>query len=509
VEEIVRISFYKIAVAGALALSLCFAEDLAPSKIRIGLFNLETSGMADGGADAINGEVAQLLSDMGFYKVFSQQQLEAAAAQIKMRIPRHCRDPRCVIDIGSSLGLDRMLYGSIDYENEVFGVRLRLLDVKRKQTVEQVNLEGASGVSASDLLKVAVNRLHGLEKPNESKMNTYFGPPVHNQKEFYIASGVCVGAGLLWALANGGLRDMHLTKRFDTLTLSHISSSPLQISFFGRPAALGDGYVAAADDAYGPLFNPAGMSWLPHREMAIGYQYRFESLNNFVASYVNKATREIGFGEGILYSSDPDHLMSELYFISSYSFKVNHSFWILRPFSIGVSVKLGTITSPKSDDASSSQKTFSGGIDFGFMTDFAENIRFGAVLKDAPGIKKVSNTTSGLRYLEYDPMLLQMGGTYRVGYSTFLICQGQIPLYTDQSWQFSGGIEQEIFRVFKVRLGCKKEAYFDTPWLLTGGFGLDVNTESVMGKCVSLDGAYEYNTLGLFPVTNLSFRIGF
>ena len=106
-------------------------------------------------------------------------------------------------------------------------------------------------------------------------------------------------------------------------------------------------------------------------------------------------------------------------------------------------------------------------------------------------------------------MLLQMGGTYRAGYTTFLICQGQIPLYTDQSWHFSGGIEQEIFRVFKIRLGLKKEAYFDTPWLLTGGFGLDVNTESIWGKMVCLDGAYEYNTVGVFPVANLSFRIGF
>jgi hypothetical protein len=172
-------------------------------------------------------------------------------------------------------------------------------------------------------------------------------------------------------------------------------------------------------------------------------------------------------------------------------------------------VKLGTLTSPKSDDATASQKTFSGGLDFGFMTELADNIHFAAVLKDAPTIRKVSNTTTGLRYLEFDPMLLQMGGTYQAGYTTFLICQGQIPLYSDQSWHFSGGIEQEIFRVFKVRLGCKKEAAYDTPWLITGGFGLDVNTESIWGKNVCLDGAYEYNTLDVFPVTNLSFKIGF
>jgi hypothetical protein len=102
-----------------------------------------------------------------------------------------------------------------------------------------------------------------------------------------------------------------------------------------------------------------------------------------------------------------------------------------------------------------------------------------------------------------------MGGTYQASYSTFLICQGQIPLYSDQLWAFSGGVEQEIFRVFKVRLGAKKQAYFDTPWQLTCGFGLDVNTESIAGKYIMVDGAYEYNTLDIFPVANVSFRIGF
>jgi hypothetical protein len=505
----VRLSFYKIVVAGALALSPCFSEDIVPSKIRIGLLNLETTGMDEAAASAANGEVERFLSDMGFYQVYPQSRLEAAAGQIKQKLPRHCRDPRCVTEIGTSLGLDRMMYGGIDRLNSAFGVRLRLLDVKRKRIVEQVNLEGAPGVSASDLLKAAVSRLHGLDKTAPSAMNTYFGPPIDNKKELYWSSGLCLGAGLVWAFVNGGLTDFHLTKQFDTLTRSHLSASPLQISYFGRPSAMGDGYVAAADDAYGPLFNPAGMSWLAHREASVGYQYRFGSLNNFVASYVNKATREMGFGECVLYVGDADKLQSELYFISSYSYKVNRKIWFLRPFSVGVSVKLGTLTSPKGEDATSSQKTFSGGLDLGFMTDFADNIRFGAVLRDAPSIRKVSNTTSGLRYLESDPTLLQMGGTYKVGYTTFLVCQGQIPLYRDQSWHFSGGIEQEIFRVFKVRAGCKKEAYFDTPWLLTGGFGLDVNTESMWGKCLSLDGAYEYNTLGMFPVANMSFRVGF
>jgi hypothetical protein len=76
-------------------------------------------------------------------------------------------------------------------------------------------------------------------------------------------------------------------------------------------------------------------------------------------------------------------------------------------------------------------------------------------------------------------------------------------------WKFAGGIEQEFFQVFLARLGLKKEVSFDTPWLITAGFGTKFNTESIVGKYFILDGAYEYNTLGMFPVANVSFRIGF
>ena len=504
-----RILFCKATILCLITFSLICAQDTARSKIRIGVLNLETTGMNESVAKGINDTLNKILSDLGFYKVYTQKDMETAFGQIKQKFPAHCRDPRCVTEMGNCLGLDRMMFGCFDKNKNGYGINLTLLDVKSKQIVEKVSMEGAEGVAAEGLLKVAVTRLHGLETPGAENMPKYFGPEIHNEKQFLYSSGICFGLGLLWAAINGGLGDFNLSKQFDTLSLSHISGSTLQVPFFGRPTALGDGYIAASDDAYGVVYNPAGMAWLPHAEMALGYQYRFSMINNFIASYVNKATREIGFGECVLYTGDVDKLQSELHFISSCAYKFNRPFLFPRPVSLGVSVKLSTITSPESEDATASQKTFEGGLDFGLMTEFADNIRFAAVLKDAPSIKKVNNTTTGIRYLEYEPMQFQMGGTYQAGYSTFLICQGQIPLYEDQLWAFSGGIEQEIFRVFKVRLGMKKQAYFDTPWLVTGGFGLDVNTENIAGKYIMLDGSYEYNTLDVFPAANVSFRIGF
>jgi hypothetical protein len=492
-----------------MAFTFVNAQDTTRDKIRIGVLRLEITGMSAEASSAINDSLCNMLSSLGFYKVYQHKDMEKALAQIKQEIPEHCRDPRCVTEIGSCLGLDRMIFGRLDKNKTAYGVNLTLLDVKSRMVVEKVSIQGAEGIAAEGLLKTAVSRLHGLETAETKKMPKYFGPEIHNEKRFYYASGLCVGLGLIWAAINGGLFDFHLSDRFDTLSLSNLSSSILQVPFFARPTSLGDGYVAGATDAYGVLYNPAGMAWVSGPEMATGYQYRFSMLNNFIASYVDKATREIGFGECVLYSGDIDNLQSELHFISAYSYKFNHPYLFPRPISVGVSVKLSTITSPESEDATASQKTFGGGLDFGMMTEFSDNIRFAAVLNDAPSIRKVNNTTTGVRYLEFDPMQLHLGGTYQAGYTTFLICQGQIPLYADQYWSFSGGIEQELFRVFKVRLGLKKQAYQETPWLITGGFGLEVNTESIAGKYFMVDGSYQYSTLDIFPSANVSFRIGF
>ena len=85
-----------------------------------------------------------------------------------------------------------------------------------------------------------------------------------------------------------------------------------------------------------------------------------------------------------------------------------------------------------------------------------------------------------------------------------LLLKGQLPLSKDQAWKMSGGIEQEFFRLFLLRAGVQKEIQnnMDSPWKITGGFGLKISR-------ISLDGSYEYNTLRVFDVMNVSLAIRF
>jgi hypothetical protein len=500
-----------------IALALSFAglcetnQGDGQSKIRIGVLNLEMIGMDATAAAQVQDQIGQVLTDLGFYKVYKQADLEHGFESIKQRFPAHCRDPRCVAATGSSLGLDRMLYGQLDKNHDRYGITLFLLDVQSMQVSQHVTMETEGAAAVGDLVKASIYRVHGLSdgKAEGIRTHPYFGAEVHHERQLLYSSAAFVAVSAIWAAANGSLKNFHNAHTSDTVTFSSLSSSSLQIPLFGRPAALADNYVAASDDAYGVMYNPAGMAWVKNFDVAIGYQYRYDLLNNFVASYATKATREIGFGQAIYYNADYSGLQSELYFVSAYAYKFNQLLPFLRPLSIGASLKIMNINTPKNELGTVSQNSIGAGLDLGLMTELSDNIKFGFVFKDCPTYLKVSKDNNATVDYQSSPTILQVGGAYQAGYSTYLICEGQIPLNAEQAWKFSGAIEQEFFQVFLARIGLKKEAAFDTPWLITAGFGTKFNTESIAGKYVILDGAYEYNTIGMFPVANVSFRIGF
>lgn len=508
-EETVRVCLISAAILALFTLQVSAEPNATESRIKVGVLSLEPYGEAGGVAGKVTEELIASLKEIGFYDVYNQNMIEEALNLVKKRMPSHCRDPRCVLDIGKTTGMDRMIYGSIDLYDNRYGIKLSLIDMLMRRTVESVSIQGAPGVSVSEVLKTAVARLHG-NPVNEAKSDIYYGPKVHNEKQLIFSAAGVIGAGLIYGLVNyasGGDGAGRISGEYPSSgeDRSGIASSADQIAFFGRPAAMANAYVAESDDAYGVLYNPAGMAWVAGAEMALAYQYRFGFIDNLAATYVNKATREIGFGHAFLYSSDRgENLFTEIYFVSAFAYKFLNLPSFIRPFSLGVNLKLVSNRARGNDEYSISGSSFGAGIDLGFMWELADNIRYGLLLRDVPVVNRWKNISTGKSYFEPHASTLHMGGIFEAGYSTFLIAEGQIPLYRDQVWKMSGGIEQEIFKFMVLRAGVQKEIQStrETPWKLTGGFGVKVNS-------IELDGSYEYNTLRLFDVIDVSVKVVF
>ncbi len=398
-----------------------------------------------------------------------------------------------------------MLSGSIDLNNNRVGIKLTLIDVLLRKTIGSVNLIGEPGTPLIEILRAAVARLHGNQAGDTLHLSKYFGPEIHNEKEFIYSTAGFIGVGLIWGAINylvDGSSDK-LVAEYHNDDLSGIPSSADQIPIFARPAALANAYTAVSDDAYGVLYNPAGVAWVGGLQASLAYQYRF-GLNIMSASYVNKATREIGFGHAILYCSDLDNIFREIYFVTSMAYKFNDLIPFLRPLSVGINVKMVSNRVQGTDPGSVSGSSFGAGMDLGLLMELSDQIRYGLTYRDLSVINRWKNVSTGERYFEANAATLHMGGSFQAGYTTFLVADGQIPLKNDQSWKMAGGIEQEIFKVISLRAGAQTEigTPVETPWKITGGFGIKVSS-------VTLDGSYEYNTLGVFDVLNISFKYSF
>jgi hypothetical protein len=478
--------------------------------LRIGVLTIENAGHSGRAADAVSDRVAALVAKNTQADIITQQRMEQLLAGLGEKMPVRCRDPRCVLSVGAALNLDRMVSGSVAVERGRSAVRLRLLDVGKRVTAAAASVDGERNVPLDSVLAVAVARLFAPSGGGRFSKETIVYP-AHNVRQMLLATAACVGAALTWGCVNYSQGNKGALLAFEERDepLSAIPSSADQVPMFARPAALANAYVAASDDAYGVLYNPAGVALVQAPEVILGYQYRF-GLNNIAASYVNKATNCLGFGSAFLYSGDREGLMSETYFVSALACRINRLFATDLPVSLGINLKIASDRVQGSGPFSVSGSSFGAAFDLGFIAALSEKIRYGLLVRDLPIVNLWKNRSTGDRYNEALATTLHMGGSYRAGATTFLIAEGQVPIAAHQPWKMAGGIEQELFGVIMVRAGAQKviQSYAGTPWKITAGFGLDIDDKRLLGRSICLDASYEYNTLGVFDVLNVSFKIG-
>ncbi len=485
---------------------------------KIGILHPEIVGGGKDLRDKAERYLVKSFSEMGAYKVFSPSDLDKGFGAVEQEVPDNCNDPKCAAAVGSALQLYRMVYWRVIVSGESYAVSIKMVDVSTRQIYDDVELESEPGVSLEELIDICVKMLHGqVEKNVNKKTHMYYGRQVDNKKEMLITSSAVVGLGLVWGLVNRETPDDNSRIADYNIDYSGLGEEDLSgigtgadlIPLFGRPGAMANCYTAKSDDAYGIFFNPAGLSWVSGREASLGYQYRF-GLNTFAGSYVNKATRELGFGHGIIYNRDS--LYSEVYVVSGMSYKFNELISFLRPFSVGANLKMiGKRTENSVSENSITGGAMGLGLDLGFMWEISEKIRYGFNFKNVPTFVFYSNESTDKSYTESEACEWYMGGSFQVSHGTILLAEGRIPLYSDQELRFAGGIETTVFRVLKLRLGVEKtEPHYESPWKFTGGFGVDFKTGAFPSKRFALDASYEYNTISTMAhVVNVSLRVGF
>jgi hypothetical protein len=484
---------------------------------RIGIMNPYTNNedtlMSQDAARCIR----DALHEIGRYDVYIQSRMEDAYRVVGNHFPEYCHEPRCIASLGNSLQLERMIFGEVGFNDNCYFVELKVVDAVSKKVVNQCSFEGKDGAALSDVIKTAIFRIHEIDTlSSPAELDRYFGEKVNNVKPALISTSAYMGLGLLIALL--GNDHQNAWARIDE-KLSGIDPSMRTVAQSARAKSMGNCYVALAKDAYGAFYNPAGASWIEGPEASVNYQGRYGLLNTISASFLNKATREVGFGHTLIYSGHPESYYMELYFstLASYRFL---DVGKLPPFSIGANINVSSARTTGGSGSEYDQKgTAVGfGLDVGFLIELTDKIDFGFVFNNIPTFTFYNNASSSekeigseiyneYRYKENSPASVRLGGAFEVSYATLLVAEGEIPLYRDQNWRFAGGIEQQITNIIRIRGGASKNVFtiYEMPWHLTFGGGVQF---PIKHKKVDIDVSYELLTdLELRHIWDISFKI--
>ena len=482
---------------------VCLATVLFAQNTRIGIMNLRTNNNDSLMAVEAIYAIRDALHEIGRYNALMPKQMMDAYDVIGRNYPENCRETRCVAVLGSSLQLERMIFGNVDFNNGSYAVSLQMVNVQSREIISERNYEGDPGVPLKDVVRTTIFRMHEkYDFENAVELHRYFGPQVNNVRPALISSGAVMGLGLFVALVG---TDFQSTSVKIDERLSGVDPSMRTKSQSARAKAMGNSYVALSQDAYGAFYNPAGVAWIKEPEASINFQNRFGLVNTVSASYVNKVTREIGWGNTLIYSGHPESFYQELYFSTLGAYRFTE-LWLLPPFSVGANVHImsARTTGGSGSPYDQTGSAYGFGLDIGFLMEIARNIDFGFVLNNVPTVNFFHNSSSTereignndyneYRYRENSPASLTMGGSFEVSHSTLFVAEGRIPFYQDQNWRFAGGIEQQIANPVRIRFGAEREIFtnFETPWFLTTGGGVRF---PVQRKTIDIDFSYEFMT---------------
>lgn len=489
-----------------LLFSILFVVGVLSAEViytRVGVFtpftNNDDAKMATEAIETIKDNLHQY----GSYDLFDENRMRRDFSSFDKDFPAYCHEPRCAAQLGVMLELNKMIYGDIIKNENTYAVELVLIDVMTNGVAGRVSLEGDPGVTLAQVVNGAVDELLDRKESADSSetrtdkpvLKRYYGEQVDNRRMMLISSAGYVATTLIAALISNDHQDAKVgdDAGWDD-DLSGIDPSMRTITSSARAKALGDAYVGMSRDAYGVFFNPAGAAWVDGIDLSITYQRGIGMINGITGSFVNKATREIGWGHSFQYYGHPDSYLQELYFGTVFAYRFNDLFGFMPPLSLGVGLNVSSIKTTGGVGISAQSGTGVGiGIDLGGMVEFTDKIDFGFVFQNVPSFTSYNNITQAYRYIESQAPRFNLGASYEVRYGTLLVAEGRIPLKEDQNWSLHGGVEQYLFGYARLRLGAFKEMFEnrDAPWHITMGLGADV---PMVDHNLKVDISYDLNT---------------
>lgn len=281
------------------------------------------------------------------------------------------------------------------------------------------------------------------------------------------------------------------------------SAAFIKLGSGSRPAALADAYVAAADDASGLAYNPAGMSQMLAGEVSLTHTewfrgLRYENLNavfslgdgGMIGTTINfLSIPSITRTEQIANTPDPSQNYREVGNFTPFDLQLGLAY--SRPLYTNLLAGLNFKVLTQSIDDKS---TVGLGMDVGaiYMLPTVKNLGLGLSVQNLGTPIKLKREAFEL------PMLFRLGASYRA-LSEKMLLLAEVDLPNDVAPVFACGLEYDFGGKFFPRVGYRYNSLFN-PWTV----GLGAKYDS-LGVDLSI---VPFGELGLTYRATLTFKFG-
>ncbi len=130
-----------------------FTED---GKIKLLVLGLNPFGISEGPARSIGKVLQKNLANTGHFQVVGPEETEAIVEQ-DLKDEVDCRDMACGVLIGKHIGADFVLVGLLRYQDPLFTLQLRMIDISNNLTDYEEEIRYTDETMGEDLFRLSNN----------------------------------------------------------------------------------------------------------------------------------------------------------------------------------------------------------------------------------------------------------------------------------------------------------------------------------------------------------------
>lgn len=134
-------------------------------ELKLAVMPLTARGMEQTTADSLTSILSAQLNQIKGISVISQDDIKAMLSKAALDSSAECSDSmECVVEIGASLGLSKLVTGAVGKVKDTFVISVQLIDVRNADVVNRV-LESYTGDDAElqNAIKLAAYQLAGID----------------------------------------------------------------------------------------------------------------------------------------------------------------------------------------------------------------------------------------------------------------------------------------------------------------------------------------------------------